>query len=171
MPGSPATVGAEMSGDAPPNATGSRLLRVRTAAQRVVDLLEKWVTPLFDLGLRLYVAEIFLRAGWLKISSWDSTLALFESEYHVPLLPSHMAAVLGTAGELVLPVLLVLGLAGRFSAAGLFVVNIVAVVAYAEISDLGLQDHLLWGVMLLMIFLHGPGRLSCDHWLKSYWAR
>lgn len=146
------------------------LLRRSARFQPAIALVDAWLTPLFDLGIRLYVANIFLPAGWLKISSWDSTLALFEYEYHVPLLPTYLAAVLGTAGELVLPVLLALGLAGRFSAAGLGVINIIAVTAYPEISDLGRQDHLLWGLMLLVTLLHGPGRFSGDHWLNRFRA-
>ena len=38
-----------------------------------------------------------------------------------------------------------------------------------DISDAGIQDHLLWGVMLLVTVLHGPGRWSLDHWLKQRW--
>ena len=132
---------------------------------RAVALTERWPTPLFDLGIRLYVADVFFRSGWLKISDWSSTLALFESVYQVPLLPPHVAAMMGTAGELGLSVLLALGLAGRFGAAGLTVVNIVAATSFPDISDLGLQDHLLWGMLLLVTLLHGPGRLSLDRWL------
>jgi putative oxidoreductase len=108
-----------------------------------------------------------MRSGWLKISGWDTTLLLFENDYHVPLLPPHLAAVMGTAGELCLPVLLALGLAGRFGAAGLSVVNLVAAISFADISDLGLQDHLLWGMLLLVTLFHGPGRLSLDHCLRN----
>lgn len=132
-------------------------------------LLESWLTPLFDFGIRLYVADVFLRSGWLKISDWASTLVLFQYEYHVPVLPAHVAAILGTSGELVLPVLLVLGLAGRFAAAGLFVVNLVAVSSYPDLSDLGRADHFLWGTLLLVTFFHGPGRLSSDLWLKRWY--
>jgi putative oxidoreductase len=135
-------------------------------AGRVVEWLERWLTPLFDLGIRLYVASVFFRSGWLKVSDWSSTLALFNYEYHVPLLPPPVAAVMGAGGELLLPVLLVFGLAGRFGAAGLTVVNLVAATSYPDLSDLGRQDHLLWGVLLLVTLLHGPGRLSLDHWLK-----
>jgi putative oxidoreductase len=133
---------------------------------RGTELIERWLTPLFDVAIRCYVASVFLRSGWLKISDWGSTLALFKYEYHVPLLPPAVAAVLGAGGELVLPVLLILGLAGRFGAAGLTVVNLVAVISYPDLSDLGRQDHLLWGVLLLVTLLHGPGRLSLDHWIK-----
>ena len=139
-------------------------------ARRAAELLEAWLTPLFDLGLRLYVASVFLRSGWLKISDWGNTLALFENIYQVPVLPPHVAAVLGTLGELGLPALLVLGLAGRFGAAGLSVVNLVAAISFPDISDLGLQDHLLWGMLLLVTLMHGPGRLSVDYWLRRRYA-
>ncbi len=144
----------------------SRVLRIARAAENPIRLLETWLTPLFDLAIRLYVAQVFLRAGLVKISDWGATLALFQYEYHVPLLLPALAAVMGAGGELLLAPLLVLGLAGRFSAAGLTVVNIMAVISYGDLSDLGRQDHLLWGLLLLMLLLHGPGRLSLDHWLQ-----
>ena len=62
---------------------------------------------------RGYVAEAFFRSGLTKLRDWETTLALFGDEYHVPLLSPGAAAVLGTTGELVLPVLLVAGLGGR----------------------------------------------------------
>jgi putative oxidoreductase len=89
-------------------------------------------------------------------------VALFTDEYHVPLLPPELAALLGTAGELVLPVLLALGLAGRFSALGLFVVNAVAVISLAEIAEPALMLHVFWGSLLLGLLLWGPGKWSLD---------
>lgn len=136
-------------------------------AQRAIAFVEQAVTPIFDLAIRAYVAEAFFTSGLTKLGDWDATLYLFRDVYHVPFLPPELAAALGATGELALPVLLVLGLAGRFGAAGLFVVNLVAVSSYPDISDLGRQDHVLWGVLLLVTLLHGPGKLSLDHWLKS----
>jgi len=133
----------------------------------LIGLVERWLTPAFDLGIRLYVAEVFFRSGWLKLIDWETTLVLFENEYHVPVLSPTVAAVMGTAGELGLPVLLALGLAGRFGAAGLFVVNLMAVISYPDLPDLGRQDHLLWGVLLLVIVMHGAGRFSVDAWLNK----
>lgn len=130
-----------------------------------VNTLNAWLAPIFDLAIRLYVASVFLRAGWVKISDWGATLALFDYEYHVPLLPPHLAAVMGAGGELILPIFLVLGLAGRFGAAGLTVVNLMAAISYPDLSDLGLKDHVLWGWLLLVTLFHGPGRLSLDHYL------
>ena len=140
-------------------------------ACRATGCIEAWLAPLFDLALRLYVAEVFFRSGWLKIAAWSNTLDLFDYVYQVPVLPPHVAAILGTAGEVGLPILLVLGLAGRFSAAGLSVVNATAAISFPDISDLGRQDHLLWGALLLVIVFHGPGRLSLDAWLGKIWGR
>ena len=134
------------------------------AAQRVISALES-AQPLAQLAARLYVGQAFFLSGLTKIRSWDTTLALFADEYQVPLLPPHVAAMLGTAGELVLPVLLALGLAGRFAAAGLFVVNAVAVASLMEIAPAALQQHVFWGSLLVGLVLWGPGRLSLDRWI------
>lgn len=115
------------------------------------------------LAARLYVAKAFFLAGLTKLRDWDITLALFQDEYHVPLLPPEVAAVAGTAGELVLPLLLVLGLGGRAAAAGLTLVNGVAVLSLAEVAPAALLQHQLWGALLVVLWFWGPGRLSADH--------
>lgn len=130
--------------------------------------LFSFLSPLFDLVIRLWVAKEFFVSGLTKIQSWSTTLALFEYEYEVPLLPPDLAAVFGTAAELALPVFIVLGLAARPASLALFLFNIVAVYAYGSFlfSDegaAGLQQHILWGVMMAMILFHGPGKLSLDH--------
>ena len=99
----------------------------------------------------------------LDFATWSSTLALFENEYAVPLLPPEIAAWLGTGVELVFPVLVANGLGSRFSALVLFVFNIVAVISYPDLGAVGLRDHQTWGLLLLVSLLHGPGRLSLDH--------
>ena len=121
-------------------------------------------------GTRLYVCDVFLRSGWLKLSTWDSTLSLFETEYRVPVLPPHLAAVVGTFGELFFPVLLIFGFAGRLSALGLFFVNVMAVVSYAHVLlsegfEAAIGQHVLWGFMLLALTVYGPGPLSVDRFL------
>lgn len=146
---------------AAPSSALARLSALRLRALRVLGL----ATPLLDLGVRLIVANVFWKAGLTKIASWDSTLALFENEYAVPLLPPEIAALLGTGVELVFPVLLALGLGSRFAAAVLFVFNIVAVISYPDIGEVGLRDHQTWGLLMLVTLLHGPGALSLDRWI------
>ena len=141
------------------------LLPVLTLWNRFVAGLEL-LQPLAQLGARFYVAQAFFLSGLTKIRDWETTLALFNDEYKVPLLPPMVAAFAGTTGELVLPVLLLLGLAGRFAALGLSVMNVVAVISLAEIAPAALQQHQLWGSLLIGLALWGPGRWSLDRVLE-----
>jgi putative oxidoreductase len=100
-----------------------------------------WLAPLGDLLLRLYVANVFWKAGLVKIQSWSSTMYMFTEEYKVPLLPPEIAAYLGTGVELFFPVLLAFGLAGRFAAFVLFVFNIIAVISYPTLNAAGIADQ------------------------------
>lgn len=121
------------------------------------------------LGARLYVAQVFFLSGLTKLRDWSSTLALFNDVYQVPLLPPTLAAYLGTAGELVLPVLLVTGLATRFAGAGMFVVNLMAVLSLSadDFSPAAQAQHTLWGVLTLAIMLWGAGRWSADRFIRG----
>jgi putative oxidoreductase len=140
---------------------------------RFVRLPERWLSSLaapFALATRLFVSWQFLKSGWLKATSWDTTLSLFREEYRVPLLPSDVAAVAGTAGELVFAVLVALGLFGRLGATGLFAVNAIAVISYAHVLysegfEAAVGQHYLWGFMLAMLAVYGPGAWSLDRLL------
>ncbi len=112
------------------------------------------IHPLVDLFARLYISKVFFMSGLSKISDWETTIWLFEEEYAVPLLSPEIAACLATTGELVLPILLVVGLLTRFAATGLFILNLVAVLSYystLQSSPAALQDHLQWGILLAFI--------------------
>lgn len=132
------------------------------------------LAPVADLAVRLWVAPVFFKAGLVKIQSWETTLLLFENEYQVPLLSPEAAAWLGTGAELVLPGLLALGLAGRFAAVALFLFNVVAVISYPALQGAGLDQHYVWGILLLVTAARGPGALSLDrllHGLAASWPR
>lgn len=136
-----------------------------------VNALE-FLAPVFDLAVRLWVANVFFKSGLTKIASFDTTVALFENEYSVPLLSPYLAALLGTGAELFLPILLALGLAGRFAAAALFVLNAVAVISYPDLSEAGFEQHFYWGFLMLVTVFHGPGKLSVDHFIRrAYMSR
>jgi len=133
------------------------------------SILLALAAPALDMGLRLFLANVFFKSGLTKIQTWDSTLYLFREEYKVPLLPPDFAAYLGTGGELVLPVLLVFGLFGRFAALGLTILNAVAAYSYYDqLSEAGLNQHLYWGLLLAVLLLHGPGKWSVDRWLEHH---
>jgi putative oxidoreductase len=150
------------------NADSSTSLLGRFAAlyctvARLLDTLR----PLLLLGFRLYVARAFFMSGLTKTHDWSVTLALFTDEYHVPVLPPPLAAALGTATELSMPVLLVLGLGSRFAAGVLFIFNIVAVISYPALQDIAIKDHILWGTLLLVLTIFGPGKIALDYWLEN----
>lgn len=143
--------------------------RLRQFPALLASILERLADP-FAFATRLYVGWQFFKSGLLKIGSWETTLSLFQDEYRVPLLPPTLAAVAGTAGELVFPVLLTLGLFGRIGAVGLFAVNVLAVVSYAHVLysegfEAAIGQHYLWGFMLAMLAIYGPGSWSADRWL------
>ena len=136
-------------------------------------LLNKLQAP-FALASRVYVSWVFLKSGYLKLADWEQTVALFEYEYRVPLLSPQLAAIAGTAGEFVFPILLILGVFGRVSALGLQAVNVLAVISYAHVLlaiPAAIGQHYLWGYILLVLTVYGPGAWSLDHWLQARRAR
>ncbi|MBP6097512.1 MAG: DoxX family protein [Methyloversatilis sp.] len=147
------------------NAIITRMYDLGAPLARLADQIR----PLLLLALRLFIAWVFIKAGLTKIEDWDTTLFLFREEYAVPLLSPQVAAFMGTAGELLLPPLLAIGLAGRLAAAGLFVVNVMAVVSYPALWEFecpaAFDAHVWWGVGLLVLTAFGPGALSADRLL------
>jgi len=137
------------------------------ALYRWFNVLMDWLTPIGDLILRVWIAEVFFFSGLTKYESWSSTLQLFKHEYSVPLLSPEIAAYFGTAAELILPIFLVLGLGGRIPAFGLFIFNIVATISYPFLwtgaGAQGLHDHFVWGLVLMTVTLHGTGAISFDY--------
>lgn len=112
---------------------------------------------------RFAVADVFWRSGQTKVNGFsirEETFYLFREEYKVPLLPPDLAAYLSTIGEHVFPVLLVIGLASRLSAIGLFGMTLVI---QLFVVPSGWPEHILWFSLLLVIIARGPGVISLDH--------
>jgi putative oxidoreductase len=145
----------------PANSVFTRAGRAYMRAEEFIDKLQSVAA----LAIRLYLANVFISSALTKLKDWNITLALFENEYHVPLLSPAAAALLGTAAEFGLPLLLLAGIGTRFAALALFVFNAVAVISYPDLSDAGLKDHVLWGTLMLVLAVYGPGKLSVDRLL------
>ena len=122
-------------------------------------------------GIRAYIAKIFFWSGWLKLTSWSSTLYLFQNEYKIVGMSPIMAAYLGTAAEVALPVFLILGLGARIPATALFVFNIFSVIFYPTLLKpefaLALKDNVIWGILIAVVALYGHGKISLDYWLQK----
>jgi putative oxidoreductase len=144
----------------------------RSALHALINLtapLDRAITglqPALLLAIRVYIARVFFLSGLTKIRDWDTTLLLFTEEYKVPVLPPALAALAGTAGELIFPVLLVLGLGWRLPALALFVVNLVAVISYPGLAEAAVKEHFYWGALIAVLVILGHGRWSMDAWLN-----
>ncbi len=149
----------------------NKLIQLHQLSTRFDLLIQEWGGSLFSLAIRLFVSWQFFKAGLLKLQDWDSTLSLFKEEYTVPFLSPEFAAVIGAGGEVLLPILLVLGIFSRPAALGLFCVNAMAVISYPQLWSFecpaALNDHLYWGLLLGALFFFGPGRFSFDYFLNK----
>ena len=130
---------------------------------------------LTQLVLRFGLAVPFWRSG---VNKWDGFLQLndvaillFSSEFqlHLPGGPDPfpapaVAAFAAGSAEILLPILLVLGLATRVSALGLLAMTLIVQLTVPS----GWPLHLTWAAMALAIMAWGPGRVSLDHWIERF---
>jgi putative oxidoreductase len=112
---------------------------------------------------RLGIAAIFFLSGRTKVEGWftlsDTTFYLFETDYALPLLQPVHAAYGATVAEHVFPILLVLGLFTRFSAAALLGMTLtIQLFVYPD----AWPTHLSWAGLLLPLIATGGGRLALD---------
>ena len=141
----------------PQDARSTSLFDIASGAREWVG---RFPTSILALAFRLAVAAVFFRSGMTKLASWDATVALFDMEYMVPILPAAFAAVLATATEIGASLLLIAGLGTRFAAAALLGMTLVIqLFVYPE----NWPDHLLWGSILAYLVTRGGGALSADH--------
>jgi putative oxidoreductase len=117
------------------------------------------VAPLANLAARIYLGwSIFFVSGLAKLDDFEETVELFDDDFAVPFLPAEPAAYLATAGELVLPILLIAGLFTRIGALGLLVMT--AVIQIFVLQD---PQHYLWMLVLGLLVGYGGGKLSLDN--------
>ena len=129
---------------------------------------------LTQLILRFGLAVPFWRSG---VNKWDGffqlndvAILLFSSEFQLHLpggpypfpAPAVMAFAAGSA-EVLLPILLILGLATRAAAFGLLLMTFIVQLTVPD----GWPLHLTWAAMALGLMAWGPGRLSLDHLIKE----
>jgi putative oxidoreductase len=120
-----------------------------------------------QLLFRLGVASVFLKAGMVKVSSWESTVALFRDEYRVPVFPPELAATMATTFELGCSALLIVGLATRL--ATLPLLGMIATIQLFVYPD-AWSEHLVWGSILLFLLTRGPGSISIDQLIARAWS-
>lgn len=113
-------------------------------------------------GFAIDLVEGRVDLGWPRLSA--NAVDLFREEYRLPLLPPEWGALLAAAGEHLLPALLLVGLATRFSAAGLLAMTaVIQLLVYPG----AWPTHGVWAAALLWLMLRGPGAVSLDHLLAG----
>ncbi len=132
----------------------------------VIGLLARIPFSIIALIGRLAIGLAFWNSGRSKVDGWnifhvnDRTLFLFKEEYKLPYVPSEWAALAAQIAEHVLPALIIIGLATRFSALGLLIMTLVIqILVYPNAYVV----HGTWAAVLLMLIKFGPGTLSVDH--------
>jgi putative oxidoreductase len=151
--------------------TNGPVLQIGMLADKLSGIVRLVAQPsLVQLVLRLGLAAPFWRSGILKWDGFlrlnDTAVDLFTSEFMIHLpggpypfpAPATMAFLSGCA-EIGLPILLVLGFATRFAAAGLLFMTFVVELTVPD----GWPIHITWAAMALGIMAWGPGRLSLDY--------
>lgn len=151
---------------------------------RAIALLEKIPHSLIAFLARFSIAAVFWKSGQTKVEGlaidlidgtfqlgWPylagSTIPLFESEYHVPLLSPEIAAHMAAFAEHFFPVLILLGFATRFSALALL--GMTLTIQFFVYPD-AYPTHGTWAAVLLYLMATGPGKLSIDHLIARRFA-
>lgn len=123
---------------------------------------------LVALTCRIALAKVFWSSAQTHLLSWQTTLYMFDTSYHLPLLPPVMAAYLAVAVEVTVPPLLVLGLATRFASLVIFCMTLVIeVFVYPQ----AWPTHIQWAAMMLVLMARGAGGLSLDALIRRRFER
>ena len=143
-----------------PSADARAASGLQPLLKRTIDLLEGVPLSIHLLLFRLAIASVFLPAGFLKLASWESTIALFQDEYQVPVLPPALAATMATTFEVGCSSLLIAGLATRLATLPLLgQILTIQLFVYPQ----AWHEHLVWGAILLFLLTRGAGAVSLDH--------
>jgi putative oxidoreductase len=133
--------------------------------RRIIALLDsRFFEGLALLVVRLALASQFWRSArtkvvdgtWLQID--PITFDLFRDEYHMP--APEITGVIATYAEHTLPILVMLGLATRFGAAGLFVMT--SVIQLFVYPDALWNPHILWFGLAIVLIARGGGMFAID---------
>jgi putative oxidoreductase len=112
--------------------------------------------------------SVFFRSGTQKLSDWNSTLLLFQNEYHVPVLPPNIAAYTAASLELGASTLVLIGLCTRASVTALLgMTAVIEIFVY----PMAWPDHIQWLAFMFIIFARGPGKISLDALLFGKWLK
>jgi putative oxidoreductase len=146
---------------------------------RFISIVERIPNTLLAFVARFSIAAVFWKSGQTKVQGFaidivnreftlgwprlsDSVVDLFRDEYHLPLIPPEIAATMAATAEHLFPILILFGFATRLSALALLGMTMtIQLFVYPD----AYPTHGTWAAVLLYLMVHGPGKLSLDHWI------
>jgi len=157
---------------------------IKDRLDQVIDLLGAIPDSLIAALGRFSIAAVFWKSGQTKVQGFaidivggefnlgmprlsDSVIPLFRDEYKLPLLPPEFAAPLAAFAEHLFPLLILIGLATRFSALALLVMTLtIQLLVYPD----AYPTHGVWAAVLLFLIARGSGVISLDHLIARRWG-
>tara|TARA_R110002110_G_scaffold314364_2_gene527544 strand:+ start:2097 stop:2579 length:483 start_codon:yes stop_codon:yes gene_type:complete len=134
----------------------------------IIALFERIPASFIALMMRGAIFLIFFLSARTKVDGFmtmkQSTFYLFQNEYALPFLPYKIGAYMATFNEHVFSILVLIGLATRFSS--LVLLGMTLVIEIFVYPD-AYVVHLSWAAMLVYLLARGPGTLSLDHLIKK----
>lgn len=151
-----------------PTAPTAAPMGLRATWNRMADRLDTAIGhSMLALAARFAIGGIFLMSGRTKVEGWlavsDNAVALFADEYRLPLISPELGAHAAAYAEHLFPVLLMLGLATRASAAALLVMT--AVIQFF-VYPAAWATHLSWAALLGYLVARGAGDWSLDRVMR-----
>lgn len=154
--------------------------RLKQRLQEAIVRLDAIPDSLIALLGRFSIAAVFWKSGQTKVQGFaidivggefkfglprlsDSVVELFRDEYRLPLIAPELAAPLAAFAEHVFPLLILLGLATRFSALALLAMTLtIQLLVYPD----AYPTHGVWAAVLLFLIARGPGAIALDHLIR-----
>lgn len=147
------------------------------ALDQVINLLKRVPDSLIAFVGRFSIAAVFWLSGQTKVQGFainlvngefalgwprlsDSLVDLFREEYRLPLVPPELAAPMAAFAEHFFPLLILLGLATRFSALALL--GMTLTIQFFVYPDAWWSEHALWSALALVLAVRGAGLFSLD---------
>lgn len=159
-------------------------MKAAALLKRAITLLDRIPHGFVALLGRFSIAAVFWKSGQTKVEGLaidivngeftlgiprlsESVVGLFRDEFRLPVIPPEIAAPMAAFAEHLFPILILVGLATRFSALALLVMTAtIQVFVYPD----AYPTHGVWAAVLLYLIARGPGALSIDHLLERKFA-
>jgi len=160
------------------------LTKVKDLLDKIIELLGAVPDSLIAALGRFSIAAVFWKSGQTKVQGFaidivsgeftlgvpqlsDSVVELFRDEYKLPLIAPEIAAPMAAFAEHLFPLLILIGLATRFSALALLVMTLtIQLLVYPD----AWPTHGLWATVLIFLIARGPGILSLDYLISRRFA-